>query len=166
MHVFRLQRNRLRGLILRGYLTMRYLLHETMRDEMKARQQYLFDVFKLYFLPGRPEGGFIPLLPVGKESIDVLFITGHVHQVMAYLEDYVKSVPEETIVITSCMGKLFTEFSKKKVIYVPDLNSRLCLLRDGAPYGFGFDISDAELDFYNSSGSTMERIMSAYDRLS
>ena len=50
-------------------------------------------------------------------------------------------------------------------IYVPDLKQPLCLLRDGWPYGFDFEISDAELDLYNSAGTITERIQSAYQRL-
>lgn len=144
---------------------MRYLLHETQRGELRARQQYLFDVFRMYFLPGKPEGGFIPLVPVGTGCPDILFITGHTDCVGNYLQDTIEGIPEKTIVITSCFGQLFRSYTAKKVIYVPDLKQPLCRLRDGRPYGFDFSISDAELDFYNSSGTVIDRVKSAYDRL-
>lgn len=144
---------------------MRYLLHETQRRELPSRQQYLFDVFRMYFLPGKPEGGFIPLTPVGTCSPDVIFITGHTGYVESYLRSAVRSIPEKTIVITSCMGQSFKKYATRKEIYVPDLKKPLCLLRDGRPYGFDFEISDAELDLYNSSGTITERIQAAYERL-
>ena len=144
---------------------MRYLLHETQRRELQARQQYLFDVFRMYFLPGKPEGGFIPLKPVGTECPDILFITGHTGYVREYLSRTAKVIPEKTIVITSCMGRSFKKYAAGKELYVPDLKQPLCLLRDGRPYGFDFEISDAELDLYNATGTIFERIQSAYKRL-
>ena len=144
---------------------MRYLLHETQQRELHARQQYLRDVFRMYFLPGKPEGGFIPLKPVGTGSPDILFITGHTNYVGDYLSWAAKSIPEKTIVITSCMGRSFKKYTAKREIYVPDLKQPLCLLRDGLPYGFDFKISDAELDLYNATGTITERIRSAYKRL-
>ena len=144
---------------------MRYLLHETQRGELQARQQFLFDVFRMYFLPGKPEGGFIPLVPVGTVGPDILFITGHTGYVESYLRSAAKSIPEKAVVITSCMGQSFKKYAARKEIYVPDLKQPLCLLRNGRPYGFDFEISDAELDLYNSAGTITERIQSAYQRL-
>ena len=119
----------------------------------------------MYFLPGKPEGNYIPLIPLGAKGPDVLFITGHTHQVRDYLGSYINQIPEHCIVITSCMGRSFKKFAVKKEVYVPDIHQDYCLLRDGRPYGFEFDISDAELYFYNASGGIKERILSAYDRL-
>ena len=62
-------------------------------------------------------------------------------------------------------GAPLKKFTAKKEVYVPDIYQDYCLLRDGSPYGFEFDISDAELDLYNASGGIKERIQSAYDRL-
>ncbi len=105
------------------------------------------------------------MVPLGTKGPDVLFITGHTHQVQAYLGAYIKQIPERCIVITSCMGRHFKKFTAEKEVYVPDIYQDYCLLRDGRPYGFEFDISDAELDLYNASGGIKERIQSAYDRL-
>ena len=144
---------------------MRYLLHESQRDELTGRQQYLYDVFHMYFLPGKPEGGFIPLMPVGISCPDIVFITGHTGYVRDYLTRAAKNIPEKIIVITSCMGRSFKKDAPRKEIYVPNLKQPLCLLRDGRPYGFDFDISDSELNLYNSAGTITERIQNAYERL-
>ena len=146
-------------------LNMRYLLHQDQVEELKARRLYLYDIFRLYFLPNKLEGRYIPLIPLGSCDYDILFITGHTDQVQDYLSDNINQIPEHCIVITSCQGRSFKKYSSKKEIYVPNINQDYCLLRDGKTYGFDFNISDAELDFYNASGSITERIQSAYERL-
>lgn len=146
-------------------LIMRYLLHQSQLNELRGRQSYLYDIFQMYFLPGKPEGSYTPLIPLGAKEPDVLFITGHTHQVQDYLDTYIKQIPEHYIVITSCFGHWFKKYASQKTIFVPDLHRDYCLLRDGSVYGFGFDITDAELDFYNSTGDVMSRIKSAYYQL-
>ena len=141
---------------------MRYLLHKTQYAELTARQEYLYSAFKMYFLPGKPEGNYIPLSPVGSSGTDVLFVTGHTSQVQEYLNDEFDNIPEATIVITSCCGLTFKKYALNKIVYVPSTNKLLCVLRNGKPYGFDFKISDAELDFHNASGSVLERIKKSY----
>lgn len=144
---------------------MRYLIHESQLDEARARCEYLYDVFKLYFLPGKPEGSYTPFVPVGNNEEDIMFITGHTNYVHSYLGMYLNSIPEKEIVITSCMGESFSKYTSKKVIYVPNISKKYCDIRDGHAYGFDFKISDAELDFYNAEGDTKNRINKAYTRL-
>lgn len=93
---------------------MRYLLHQSQLNELNGRQAYLYDIFQVYFLPGKPEGSYIPLVPLGIKGPDVLFITGHTHQVRDYLGGYINQIPEHCIVITSCMGHSFKKFAVKK----------------------------------------------------
>ena len=144
---------------------MRYLIHESQLYEARARCEYLYDIFHLYFLPGKPEGSYTPFVPVGSGVDDILFITGHTGSVHAYLRAYVNTIPEKDIVITSCMGPSFKQYASKKAIYVPDVSKKYCDIRDGQAYGFGFKISDAELDFYNTDGDIKTRIEKAYTRL-
>ncbi len=144
---------------------MRYLLHKSQAHELKARQEYLFDIFYLYFLPGKSEGSYIPLIPVGTKGPDVLFITGHTNYVADYMEIYYRQIPEHCIVVTSCLGRTFKKYTFQKQFYVPDLKADYCYLHSGIPYGFGFNISDAELDFYNAQGNIWERLEVAYSKL-
>ena len=144
---------------------MRYLLHESQETEVIGRQVYLYDIFHLFFSKRKPEGGFLPLVPIGSFDLDVLFITGHTPEVHTYLEMMIDNIPESRIVITSCMGEAFREFAAKKEIFVPDAHNSFCKVRNGLPYGFDFKISDAELDFYNSSGKIIDRIQKSYVRL-
>ena len=144
---------------------MRYLIHESQLNEARARCEYLYDVFKLYFLPGKPEGSYTPFIPVGNSGEDILFITGHADYVHSYLGTRLNSIPEKEIVITSCMGQSFSKYTSRKTIYVPDACKKYCDIRDGYAYGFDFRISDEELDFYNADGDVRERLMKAYVRL-
>lgn len=148
-----------------GVSNMRYLIHESQQSELAARQEYLYDLFHMYFLPGNPEGGYIPLYPVVSNSPDILFITGHVGQVNRYLEATIGKISEQIIVITSCFGVSFRKISLQKTIYVPSVSEALCPLHDGRPYGFAFNISDAELNLYNSRGDIIDRIQASYIRL-
>jgi len=144
---------------------MRYLIHENQLKEMSARKDYLFDIFHLYFLPKAPEGSYTPFSPVGEKGPDILFITGHTGSVFSHLDKNIKDIPENTIVITSCYGERFKKFRNRKNIYVPNSCDELCCIRNGKPYGFDFNISDAELDFYNAQGDIMARIKSSYTLL-
>ena len=144
---------------------MRYLIHESQLNEARARCEYLYDVFKLYFLPGKPEGSYTPFIPVGNNEEDILFITGHTPYVHAYLRAFLASIPEKEIVITSCMGHSFVKYATERTLYVPDVLKKYCDIRDGRAYGFDFRISDAELNFYNADGDVRERLMKAYVRL-
>jgi hypothetical protein len=144
---------------------MRYLLHNTQLHELAGRQEYLYDIFQMYFLPGQPEGNYIPLMPMGTSGPDILFITGHANTVWNFLSARINQIPEKTIVITSCLGYTFGRFASKKDIYVPDLRQAYCELHSGEPYGFSFPISDAELNFYNATGDIWTRVQHAYVRL-
>ena len=141
---------------------MRYLLHNTQLHELTGRQEYLYDIFQMYFIPRKPEGSYIPLIPMGTSGPDVLFITGHFDTVQHHLSSWIDQIPERTIVITSCLGNTFGRFARKKDIFVPDLHKAYCELHSGEPYGFSFPISDAELNFYNAEGDIWNRIQHAY----
>ncbi|WP_156065366.1 hypothetical protein [Faecalibacterium prausnitzii] len=95
----------------------------------------------------------------------MLFITGHTNFVWEYMLSPIHQLPERRVVITSCFGNIFKKFSCDCEIYVPNFCQDLCQLRSGIPYGFQFDISDAELCFYNTPGTIEKRIHAAYKQL-
>jgi len=94
---------------------MRYLLHNTQPHELAGRQEYLYDIFQMYFLPGQPEGSYIPLMPMGTSDPDILFIAGHANTVWNHLSARIDQIPEKTIVITSCLGYTFGRFTEKRI---------------------------------------------------
>ena len=146
-------------------IPLRCLVHESQRKEIPGRQIYLYDVFHLYFLPREQESEYIPLSPVDHVHLSILFITGQVNQVYSYICQYIDTIPEDIVVATTCFAQWLIKYKRKKTIFVPKTTSNLCYIHSGEPYGFAFDITDAELDFYNSSGSIMERLQSAYSKL-
>lgn len=141
---------------------MRYLLHESQRQELSGRCEFLYDIFHLYFLPRTSEGRYIPLIPLGSTNYDILFITGHVNQVEEYLSTHIKNIPEMIIVATTCLPQNLRKYTNQKKIYVPDINGQYCYYHDGQPYGFRFNLTDSELNFYNSTGDIFTRIKSGY----
>ena len=141
---------------------MRYLLHESQAQEICGRQEYLYDIFQLYFLPKEKEAGFIPLVPLGSDNLNILFITGHMNQVNSYMDRCIDTIPEKIIVVTTCFASRLIFYRKTKKFFIPRGQSDFCYIRKGTPYGFSFDITDAELDLYNATGNIMERIQSAY----
>lgn len=149
---------------------MRYLIHKNHIKELAERQSYLYDIFHMYFLPGKPEGSYIPLFPLGTNEPDIMFITGHFNQVRDYLSSHLHQITKSKIVITSCLGELLErllniKYYTKKDIYIPKNYKALCPVRQGKIFGFDFEISDAELDFYNTKGDIMERIDFVYEKL-
>ena len=115
---------------------MRYLIHQNQRGELTERQKYLYDVFKMHFLPDKTEGYYIPLIPIGESDPHLLFITGHTPQIKEYLEEYLDFIPEDNIIITGCFGKNFKKFTDKKNIYIPRMAQDFCYIRNGKEYGF------------------------------
>lgn len=141
---------------------MRYLLHESQRQEISGRCEFLYDILHLYFLPRTSEGSYIPLLPLGTYDLDILFITGHANHVEEYLNKYIKTIPETIIVATTCLPQNLKKYTNQKQIYVPDIDGQYCYYHDGKPYGFRFNPTDSELNFYNSTGDILSRIKNGY----
>lgn len=165
MHSFLLWHHLSCSFLFLRVLIMRYLLHQSQFKELHARQTYLYDIFHLYFVPTKSEGNFIVLVPLGRNYSNILFITGHTNFVWEYMLSHIHQLPERRVVITSCFGNIFRKFARDCEIYVPDFCQDLCPLRSGIPYGFQFDISDAELCFYNTPGAIEKRIHAAYKQL-
>ena len=141
---------------------MRYLLHESQRQEIFGRCEFLYDIFHLYFLPKPLEGSYIPLFPLGVYDLNILFITGHANYIEEYLHKYINTIPETIIVATTCLPQNLKKYTKQKQIYVPDIDGQYCHYYDGRPYGFRFNPTDSELNFYNSTGDILSRIENGY----
>ena len=135
---------------------MRYLLEKSQYHEIPARREYLYDIFHLYFLPYRKIDGFIPLVPIGTAEPSILFIIGHQDMVKYFLEKNIHTLTESTIIIISCLAKSFKIFKQpNKVLYITMTNDDYSYTYCGSDYGFGFDITESELNFYNSTQNDM-----------
>lgn len=140
---------------------MRYLISETQQNELCGRQEYLYDIFRAYFVPDGSCYGFIQLRPLDYEE-DILFIVGHSDQIIKYLHDHINEVKETTIVVTTCFPRDLLRIKSNKSIYVPIIEDSFCRFYNGEPYGFKFKITDAELNLYNESGYIWNRIHAGY----
>ncbi len=146
---------------------MRYLLAETQEQEIIARQQYLYDIHKLYFVPENKTDGFIPLVPLGTAEPSILFIVGHYDQVEYFLNNNIRKIKEETIVLITCFSKKFKKYKKyKNNLFVSTSENEFSYCYDGKNYGFDFDVTESEVNYYISSHSDiMKRIEKSFQRL-
>lgn len=146
---------------------MRYLIAETQAYEISGRQEYLYDIFHLFFIKQNVIDGFITLTPFGVTEPSILFLVGHYDQIDKYLAHNINRIEEKTIVLITCYvnrlkihkknkSNWFASFSKNEISY--------CYA--GNNYGFRFDITESELNFYNSKKmNILERIKENFREL-
>lgn len=130
---------------------MRYLLQKENAAEQKLRLQFLFDVFKIWFVAVGTEENFFVFqsFPFSSWEPDVMLIYGHNYHILPYLMN--GSVPEKYIYIISCMDADSNLISiPGKCIYYDSKSESTTNIMYGADFGFDFDITDAELNLYNS----------------
>ena len=143
---------------------MRYLLATSLAGETTSRINYLQEIFHLYFIPRRQQGdNFISLLPVGTVDPSILFIAGHNWSVYQFLHDNGSDLPENTLVLITCISREFRSvLPKHKTIFATNpLSGGSTPILNGYEFNFGFDISEAELKFYNNYA-----VQNIQDRLS
>ncbi len=130
---------------------MRYFLHKEKASEQKLRLQFLFDVFRVWFVPLGEEEDFIVLqsFPFSTWEPDILLMYGHNSEILSYLKKV--RPPECHIYIISCLDAISTRLSiPGKYLYFDAESEHITELLYGADFGFDFDVTDAELNLYNS----------------
>ncbi len=142
---------------------MRYVILKNKVDieEICSRQEYLYDVFKVYTIP-LYKNGIVELKSFPENVFNVLFIFGHNNQVFSYLNTNEPS--EENIVLITCYTGSITKFnmSDKKIFYTNNITYKL----DGKKYGFEYEITDAELNLYNCKNDSLEeKLESCFERV-
>ena len=127
---------------------MRYiLLKKTLSfEEIRSRQEYLYDVFKIYTIPFYYEN-YIELRSVPKNYCDIVFINGHNNQVYSFLKNE-EPTEKDIILITCYQGLVATLNFPGKCIYFSNTTTDKL---NGKEYGFDFEITNSELDLYNCS---------------
>ena len=142
---------------------MRYLLRSGNKSELSARLEFLEQTFNLWFIPNGTIGSFTILesFPLSTEK-DICLIYGHNFEVAHLLRAHIESLPEKNLYIIACLTDNPRDFivSSKKTFIAPQEKNEGIKLRFGNEFGFDFDISDIELDLFNS------RIKSIPDKLS
>jgi len=125
---------------------MRYIIlkNNITLNEIRSRQEYLYDVFKLYTIPIYFEN-YIVLKSIPETKASVIFIRGHNNDVYNFLKSY--KPKERIIVLITCYIGLITKirFYNKQVFFTKPITDRF----NGNEYGFNFGITNAEIDLYN-----------------
>ena len=130
---------------------MRYLLCKEEHHSQSARLEYLYDVFKLYFIKKDEDDCFIiyESFPYGTLN-DLVFIIGHDKDVYRYVDRHMKDMKEDIIVAITCNYRLLDKFAKLKNVFVPKSKNGIVQKYDGHKWGFDFSITDSELHLYNN----------------
>lgn len=138
-------------------------------EEIIGRKEYLYNVFKLYFVNNmRFNNGFIVLESFPKQEYDILIIKGHKNVVYDYLINNNKLVYEQTIIAVTCFPDEFKKLRMHdKKLYFPKVNlNGEAILYKGIEYGFSFDITDSEIDLYNNKNENIyKRIEESFVKL-
>lgn len=150
-------------------INMRYILHNTFQNEISSRQNYLYEVFHLWFIPFSYTSDFIQLISIPSSIyFDTCFILGHNNCVKSLLKE--RQFPEKKIVAITCDGNAnFRKlFLPQHQLYIAHQNkSNYASLFKGSEYCFNFDLTESELLLYNSSAthSLADRISTCFTKL-
>jgi len=125
---------------------MRYILlrKKLTFEEIRSRQEYLYDVFKIYTIPFYFDN-YIELKSIPENYGNVVFINGHNNQVFNFLIN--EELKEHDIVMITCYQGLVKriKFPNKDMFYTDTTTYKL----NGKEYGFAFEITNSELNLYN-----------------
>ena len=146
---------------------MRYFLRKKQRSELSLRCQYLYDVFRLWFIQTGQIGDFVVLesFPLGND--DLALIYGHNFEIVFLFERHSTDLKEKNIAIISCEANVPKGYflKSKRVFLGPQRNGKAELLI-GSEYGFDFDITDAELRLYNCRiQGPLKKVSSVFTRI-
>lgn len=140
---------------------MKVLIQSNAREgEIIGRKEYLYDVFKLYFVNGKSlDSGFIMLESFPKREYDIFIIKGHADAVYNYLSNNGERINEDIIIAITCYPKKFKKLRLRgKKLYFPKVDSiDEAILYPGTEFGFNFDITDSEIDLYNSKNESINK---------
>lgn len=148
---------------------MRYLLRDGNQSEISARREFLELTFHLWFIPKGTVGSFVVLesIPSSAEK-EICLVYGHNNEVANLLKYHRESIPEKNIFIIACLTKNPKDFIVpcKQIFIAPQKKNAGVKLRAGNEFGFEFDISDVELDLFNSRiDNTLDKLASVFDRI-
>ena len=148
---------------------MRYFLHKEKALEISARKEYLEQTFHFWFVEREPINSFIVLesFPSTAEK-EICIVYGHNYEVSYLLKNHSICIPEKNIFIISCLTKNKRDFilPGKRTYVAPQKANERIKLRYGYEFGFEFDISDVELNLFNSNVKNIyDKLKLSFDRI-
>lgn len=143
---------------------MRYILLKRRNNnyikEINSRKDYLYDVFKLWYVKVNETFEYITLQSFPYTTLDdILFLIGHCDAVRDYLLN--KKIPEKNIIIVSCydnsLGIAIKKIKSKNILYSFLNNHNRTEMYDGKEYNFEFaEISKSEILLYNHRNESLK----------
>lgn len=146
---------------------MTYILQLSFEPELAVRKEYLLHTYHLYFVEVNRTSSFIELRSFPFRDDNIVMLYGHCPWLLRYFAAYGAELKAKTKIINSCYPNIAVRLLKQKHIYFSKVNSvgEACCY-DGSNFGFSFDITDSELDAFNSAHlPLMEQINFAYERV-
>ncbi len=142
---------------------MRYVLlrKKVFAEEIKSRQEYLYDIFKVYTIPFYFDN-YVELRSIPENFGSIIFINGHNGQVHSYLMS--KKIEENVIVMITCYQGLVqtVNLNNKKMFFTDITTDKL----NGKEYGFNFEITNSELNLYNCPYTSLnDKIEYSFERI-
>lgn len=147
---------------------MRYLIQKNFYSEIALRKTYIWETLNLWTIPRKFNNRFVELVSIPSDILDICFIVAHNSNIIGLLRD--NDIYEKNIVIISCHKKLeslLKEFTNKSMYICNQNDQNFAMLYDGKQFGFGFDLTESELLFYNTSKNKLitDRLDSSFTKL-
>lgn len=133
---------------------MRLVLQKFLNNEIRARQKFFYETFRLWLLVHSNNDTYVDLVSIPMNCLDIFFIVGHNTFVKNFLQH--NTIIEEKIVAITCDGTINLSSMRlpSKTIYLPHQNEEnYADLLKGNLYGFEFDLTESELLLYNTNKS-------------
>lgn len=129
--------------------------------EIEAREKYLYEVFKLWYVKTQETSDYIVLQSFPYDTLNnVMFLIGHCDAIKDYLSS--NSFFENTIVLISCyykeLGIVLKKISNKNILYSLLNKNIMTEMYDGREYNFDFaEISKSEILLYNFRNESLDK---------
>ena len=137
-------------------------------EERIERLKFFTEIFNINFLNKEVIESFIIYSSNPPNKKKYFFLLGHNLDIEAFLSSY--KILEKNIIITSCFFNIDLKKLKHKNIYLCSPLEKWLLVPyyNGKDYGFKFNITDAELNMYNSKNlhlSDLNKIKAGYYKI-
>ena len=142
---------------------MRYIILKgnVSPEEIKARQEYLYDIFKIYTLPFYRKN-YVELKSLPEYYGNVIFVNGHNNRVYQFLLNETPNEYNIVLITCYCGSVRKTNFKDKAMFFTDTITDRL----NGEEYGFNFEITNSEINLYNCPYSSVEdKIKYSFERI-
>ena len=147
---------------------IRYVLLPSRIAERAARQDYLCEALHRYFVLQPGLGNSVELRSFPFSPIQYTFLCGHNYEVDQYLQNHRDSISGEILVIISCTPLLLRKRHPwiRGAYFCKVDHDGYANTRYGNAFGFNFDVTDSEINFYNSDKTNLDaRLQSCFIKL-